>query len=562
MKIAIITHFAYGNNYGQRLQNISLVQYLKNIYMTDEIYTFGYNFRTGTKIDIKESELEKQYLKITSLDFENVNTFNNYDLYVFGSDQVFSFVKGMNRNVIDMFCGNLLIRNGLKHFITYSASANSRLGIYKKFICRNFKYISFREKNDVAKYNIINSTYNIDPVFLQSKEFWISCEKKPDFVDEHEIFDFYYNGGRKPFQIININNIKHIKLFFNNHISNNWIGYGEFLWLIHHCRKLITSSFHGFAFGIIYQKQCIEFKHNYRIDNLIEILNIKIENNKILNYNVIEENIKKEQERSKEYFLKSSVFNYCCYSKDKYIRDNSTSGGVCPELAKYVFNNNGIVYAARYNNDFTKVIIDSVNNLEDYFKYFVKSKYNFSYMPKLSTIKDQLENGKLIMYIGSPCQILALKTYLKKDYDNLILVDFKCRGFSESKKLENFTKNIESKYGSKIKNIDFRPNHRVDGVLVELNNGSAIKYKVFEYKDFVFNSLERCQKCKFDHGKISYSDITVSDFWFNFKNKWKIGEEFTPKNGCNHVRTNTLKGFIFFNKIKENLFSKQLRNAF
>jgi len=558
MKIAVITHFNYNSNYGQRLQNISLVTYLKNIYQTEDIYTFAYDIR-GYKLEkIRHTDIEDKYLKLIQLDFKDPNTFINYDLYVFGSDQVFAYAKWMSQNIKDMFYGNLFIRYGFKHFISYSSSANSHLDNYKKYVCSNFKYISFREKNDVLKYNIPNSIYNIDPVFLQSKEFWESLEKKPNFINENEIFDFEYSIGRKDFEITKKDGIKYIHIYFNNYIKSNWVGYGEFLWLIHHCRKLITSSFHGFAFGIIYQKPYIEFKHNYRIDDLIEILNIKFDNN-VINYDEIQENIKKEQERSKEYFLKSSVFNYCCYSKDKYIHDNSTSGGVCPELAKYVFNNNGIVYAARYNNDFTKVIIDSVDNLEDYFKYFVKSKYNFSYMPKLSIIKEQLENGKLILYIGSPCQILALKTYLKKDYDNLILVDFECRGFSTSKKLENFTKNIESKYGSKIKNIDFRPDHRVDGVLVELNDGRTIKYKVSVFRDFVFRSLEKCQECKFDHGTISYSDITVSDFWSNSKNKWKLGKEFTPENGCNHVRTNTLKGFIFFNKIKDKIFYKQLK---
>ena len=183
-------------------------------------------------------------------------------------------------------------------------------------------------------------------------------------------------------------------------------------------------------------------------------------------------------------------------------------------------------------------------------------------MPKLYTIKDQLENGKLIMYIGSPCQILALKTYLKKDYDNLILVDFRCRGFSNPKKLEDFSNKIRKEYKCGIKNIDFRPNHKIYEIEVTLLNGWIIKYKKDVFKDFVYNTPEKCQKCKFDHGHVSYSDITVSDFWGNYKDKWKLGKEFMPENGCNHVRTNTLKGFIFFNKIKSSLCSRQCINDF
>lgn len=555
MKIAIITHYYnFNNNYGQRLQNIAFVEYLKNVYHTNDVDTLSYHGINFNKI----IDIEKKYLNLKYLTVCNINQFSDYDLYVFGSDQIWNFCES-DKKYQDICNGKLFITNGFKHIISYSASTNKNLKDQKKNLIRNFRYISFREKNDSNIYRI--GTYNIDPVFLQSREFWESLEKRPDFIKNNEVFDFGYFCGKIESNFIENDGIRQYNLYFNNSYESNRIDYGEFLWLVHRCRYLKTSSFHGFCFGVIFQKQNIIYKSNYRIDNLINILNIKENNGNILNYNEIQKNIEKEQQRSIEYFKKMK-FMYCCYSKNQYIHNNSTSGGVCPELAKYVFQNNGIVYGGAYNDNFTKVIVKPVDNIIDYFKYLSKSKYNFSFMPKLKDIKEQLDNGKLIMYIGSPCQILSLKTYLKKDYDNLILVDFRCRGFSRPKKLEDFSNKIRKEYNCDIKNIDFRPNHKVDEIEITLLNDLIIKYNKDVFKDFVFNTPEKCQKCKFDHGHVSYSDITVSDFWLNSKDKWKLGKEFTPENGCNHVRTNTLKGFIFFNKIKSNLCFRQCINDF
>ena len=42
-------------------------------------------------------------------------------------------------------------------------------------------------------------------------------------------------------------------------------------------------------------------------------------------------------------------------------------------------------------------------------------------------IKSFLEQGRLVCFSGTPCQIEGLKNFLKKDYDNLITVDVVCR---------------------------------------------------------------------------------------------------------------------------------------
>lgn len=567
MKIAVITHYSYSNNYGQRLQNIALVQYLKNIYKTDNIYTFVYAMGYKKRIvPVKNSVVESKFLKPISINLDDPKTFTGFDLYIIGSDQVFAIDnKWMGSHVKDFLCGRTLAKCGEKHFITYAASDCLMLGQYKKFVSKYFKYISFREKGSISYNRIENSTYNIDPVFLWDIDFWKSMEKKPEFINDNEVFDFCYmkSKNNESHFTTNKDGIRTYHLYFNNPIQSNKIGYDEFLWLVHNCRKMKTCSFHGFAFSIIFQKKDIEFENNYRIMNLIDILHIKYNGKIIENFDEIQKYIKYEQERALIYLKNCCVFNYACYSKDKDVRDKSTSGGVCAELAKYAIDNNYIVYGGSYNEDFTKVIIKPVDNMDDYFRYLSKSKYNFSFMPKFKDLREKLENGINILYIGSPCQIYMLKKYLNKDYNNLLLVDFKCRGFSKPQRLKEFVQYIKDKYHKDIKHIDFRYNHTVNGIRVTLDDDTVLNYNDTYFKSFVFrNRLNRCENCIYGHGLKSYSDITVSDFWLNSKNKVHIGQDFTPEKGCNHVRTNTLKGFLFFNGIRNNLNIKKLFNGF
>ena len=293
----------------------------------------------------------------------------------------------------------------------------------------------------------------------------------------------------------------------------------------------------------------------------MDILSIEYKNNCINNYDIVNNNIIQERNRSIAYFNRHK-YPYYCYTKsklyygyalDKNIREQSTSGGFCAVASKFIIDNNGIVYGASYTDGFRKVKTISVDNMDSYYKYISKSKYNFCYMPLLEDIKKQLENDVLILYIGSPCQILSLKKYLNKKYDNLITIDLICHGYSSQKKLIDFINKLEKEYNSKIIDLDMRPCHKTD-ILVKFENGKNIFYKdVFSV--FLFNNImDRCKKCKMNHGKTSNaSDITVGDFWANRNNCMHLDNNFDPEKGTNFIKLNTEKGINFFDKIKNNL---------
>lgn len=114
-------------------------------------------------------------------------------------------------------------------------------------------------------------------------------------------------------------------------------------------------------------------------------------------------------------------------SKDEAEREKSSSGGFFPLLAKWILNSGGIVYGAAYDKDF-KVRHIAVTDIEK-LPLLQGAKYVQSTIGTIfSEVEDQLKAGRKVLFSSTPCQCAGLKAFLRKDYDNLILVDLICHG--------------------------------------------------------------------------------------------------------------------------------------
>ena len=91
----------------------------------------------------------------------------------------------------------------------------------------------------------------------------------------------------------------------------------------------------------------------------------------------------------------------------------SSSGGFFSLLANYVIEKKGVVFGATFDEDFNVVISHTENDFSDMLgSKYVKSSTKNSFVE----CKDFLENGRTVLYSSTPCQIVGLKAYLKKDY--------------------------------------------------------------------------------------------------------------------------------------------------
>ena len=149
------------------------------------------------------------------------------------------------------------------------------------------------------------------------------------------------------------------------------------------------------------------------------------------------------------------TFSYAVINNNEEIRLRSSSGGVFTTLAENVIKQNGIVFGAKFDSNFNVIhgYTDSIEGLSD----FRGSKYVQSTIgDSFKDCKNFLEDGHQVLFTGTPCQIGGLKSFLGKNYDNLLLVDIICHGVPSPLLWTEYKKYLEKKINSRIIKTDFR----------------------------------------------------------------------------------------------------------
>ena len=239
---------------------------------------------------------------------------------------------------------------------------------------------------------------------------------------------------------------------------------------------------------------------------------------------------------------------YAALSKNDETRLESSSGGIFSELAKLILQSNGIVYGAKYDDDF-KVIHTGIEDIES-LKELRGAKYSQSDLSTIfQTIKKQLNNGRQVLFSGTPCQIGGLKAFLKKDYDNLYCIDFVCHGVPSPlvwKKYIEYRSQVDAdnqvpEYIN-LRNKESGWSHY--SYQVEFAYSKSNHYLCQNDKDlymslFVNNYILRrsCSNCYYK-GYSRESDITLGDFW----GIWDILPSMDDNKGTSVVFTHSNKG--------------------
>lgn len=253
---------------------------------------------------------------------------------------------------------------------------------------------------------------------------------------------------------------------------------------------------------------------------------------------------------------KSENKSYVGYAKDKKYTDNSSSGGIFPLIAEKILNENGIVIGAAFDNrNLVHIAIENKNELNK----LKGSKYLQSDLNNIfKFIKDNVKDKK-ILFVGLPCQVAGLKSFLDKDYENLLCIDLICHGVPSPKLFYKYLEEIEEKYNNKVIKYDFRD--KSSGWDTYSNSITLNNKKITELHQnnayirlFLSNIAlrESCYNCNFKLGN-KYSDITLGDFW----GVNKYYPEFYNKRGVSAIIINTKKGKEYFENIKEQMKYKE-----
>lgn len=233
----------------------------------------------------------KEYLKKTRKTYyslEELRALPKADLYIAGSDQIWNpyMENGLDRNYYLEFA------RGKK--VSYAASIGCDMveekydALYKTRL-NDFSKVTVREKNTSDYLNSIGiaSEYVVDPVFLLERKEWeklccFSADEKYILVYAlhhiQEIYDYARSLaaelGVKTY-VVSVE-IKEKRrgndIFFWNPSVNEYLG------LMSKAEAVVTNSFHGAAFGLIFNKPVHIFdteKNDSRLKSLINLLHLE-----------------------------------------------------------------------------------------------------------------------------------------------------------------------------------------------------------------------------------------------------------------------------------------------
>ena len=237
---------------------------------------------------------------------------------------------------------------------------------------------------------------------------------------------------------------------------------------------------------------------------------------------------------------------YAGVINDREILKNSSSGGVFSALANAVFQKGGVVFGAAWEEDFSlsHIAAHSVEEL----KKLRGSKYVQSSIGKtFREAKNLLDAGKFVCYSGTPCQISGLKSYLGKDYENLLTIDIICHGVPSRKMLKDDLLYVSGKAPGELREVKFRDKSygwgtkgsiTVKNKKIKYNAGTSPYYFYF-LKGEVYR--ESCYNCRFPAEK-RQGDITLGDYWGIRTELLKKLGDIDPDFGVSCVLVNSEKG--------------------
>lgn len=127
----------------------------------------------------------------------------------------------------------------------------------------------------------------------------------------------------------------------------------------------------------------------------------------------------------------------------------STSGGMFSVLALQMYKQGGYVGGAIFDEGW--MVSKLISNDKSYLEKIRGSKLHQSNSQGFyEKVRDLLKTGVKVLVCGIPCQMAALKSFLKKDYENLIIVDLICRGINSPKVFSKWLSFLEDEYGAKV----------------------------------------------------------------------------------------------------------------
>lgn len=240
---------------------------------------------------------------------------------------------------------------------------------------------------------------------------------------------------------------------------------------------------------------------------------------------------------------------FAAKTKNETDRAISSSGGIFPALARAVLEKGGIVAGAAFDDNFNvyhKLICNKDNLIEIQSSKYAQSSIGLIY----KDIRKQLTQGKLVLFAGMACQVEGLKSYLRKDYENLYTADLICMGIPSP---GVWRKYLDSTFkGEKIKRINFKDKTygwRTFSMRIETDKRVLLEKgfdnRFFECMFKTYTLRPSCFNCPFKKSR-RFSDFTLADCWGTVKEVPQLDDN----KGLSSVVVHSRKGLDLWHRIE------------
>ena len=209
---------------------------------------------------------------------------------------------------------------------------------------------------------------------------------------------------------------------------------------------------------------------------------------------------------------------YAAYNSDSDIRSRSSSGGVFSLIAEKVIAEGGVVFGARFDEDW-QVVMDWTDKSEGLAAMrgskYVQARTGNTFRQA----EEFLKSGRKVLYSGTHCQVAGLHHFLGKNYPNLLTVDCVCHGVPSPKVWGMYLDELTHSRRQDISEINFRD--KSNGWRLynfKLTYGDRIETVCHRDDPFMQAFLKNliirpsCHNCRAKEGR-SHSDVTLADFW-------------------------------------------------
>ena len=256
---------------------------------------------------------------------------------------------------------------------------------------------------------------------------------------------------------------------------------------------------------------------------------------------------------------------YICQNSTESIRKGSTSGGVFTAIAKYVLDLGGVVFGAAFDDQFH--VVHRWTDTFEGLSAFRGSKYVQSHMgTSFHEVKQILDSGRWVLFTGTPCQVQGVRNYLRKAYDNLVLMDIVCYSISSPGVWEQYLRHLEKK--------EIVKRHEIDHIKFRDKTRYGYEYTLMTFYDkdgkelyasgpesnqmlrsFVSNTATRpsCYHCPCKSVE-RVSDFTVWDCY----NVYQYDRSWDDNKGTSHVIVQSEKGARIWPELSKSLRTKEV----